>query len=662
MKTIAVMPLKLNNERLPGKNTKLLAGKPLLQWSLEALKKCARIDEIYVYCSDKRIMPLLGDGIHFLERPAYLDLPTSNFSQIFEEFMRIVNADVYVYAHATAPFVSAETICELIDAVHSGEYDSAFCASKIQDFLWKDGRPLNFDAQNLPRSQDIEPIFRETSGVYVFTKQVFTNEHRRIGCHPYVKEVSYREAVDINTYEDFALAESLASVTGGLAIDKKSEDMGCDRVKVLDVTLRDGGCVNDFNFGVQYMNNILDSLVSTKVDYIEVGYLDETKGSVSARTKFVSDGAVENFLKGKNASRSYLAMMDYGRFTARNLIGRKSDSLLVGIRLAFHKKDRKAMLSIGRDILQKGYRLFVQPMLTMRYSDAELLDLINDVKNELPETAAIYIVDSFGEMREDDLARLAKLYEENVPETMSIGFHSHNNLQLSYALAMKFIAMKLKHQIIVDSAVMGMGKGAGNLCTELLLEHMNLKVPGEPKYEITPLLSLMDKVLKVLQQEFPWGYSPEYYLSSFYHCTPSYAAYFYAKQMLPLEQVGELLGKIEPHKAISFDKNYAEQLYSRFRAETSVDDSATVEKIASTIVGKRVLLIAPGKSIGEYADEISELVSMSDIVSIALNNMRFDATFYLITRNELLNDSKHKGKIIITSRERQDFKGEDGLV
>ena len=98
------------------------------------------------------------DGIHFLERPAYLDLPTSNFSQIFEEFMTSVNADVYVYAHATAPFVSTETICELIKAVHSGEYDSAFCASKIQDFLWKDGRPLNFDAQNLPRSQDIEPI------------------------------------------------------------------------------------------------------------------------------------------------------------------------------------------------------------------------------------------------------------------------------------------------------------------------------------------------------------------------------------------------------------------------------------------------------------------------------------------------------------------------
>ena len=100
-------------------------------------------------------------------------------------------------------------------AVQSGNYDSAFCAQEIRDFLWQDGKPLNFNAQNLPRSQDLPPIYRETSGVYVFTKEVFEKYHTRIGKRPFIKIVSYKEAVDINNYEDFMLAERLLNMNGG---------------------------------------------------------------------------------------------------------------------------------------------------------------------------------------------------------------------------------------------------------------------------------------------------------------------------------------------------------------------------------------------------------------------------------------------------------------
>lgn len=206
------MPIKLKNERLPGKNTKLLSGKPLLQYELENLKATNMVDEIFVYCSDPSIQPFLPTGVRFLKRSPDLDLPTSNFTQIFESFMQEIDADIYVYAHATAPFITVETMQRCIQAVQSGKYDSAFCASKIQDYLWKDGNPLNFDATNVPRSQDLEPIYRETSGVYVFTKEVFQKYHRRIGVNPMVCEVSIKEAVDINNPEDFDLAVALASV------------------------------------------------------------------------------------------------------------------------------------------------------------------------------------------------------------------------------------------------------------------------------------------------------------------------------------------------------------------------------------------------------------------------------------------------------------------
>ena len=212
MKIIGIMPIKLQNERLPGKNTKILGNKPLLQHALDNLLETNLCDEIYVYCSDDSIKDYLPTGVSFLKRNKSLDLPTSNFTQIFTSFSNEIDADIYVFMHETAPFVTTNTMKECINAVANNEYDSSFCATVIQDFLWEDNKPLNFDATNLPRSQDLKPIYRETSGVYVFKREVFNLLKRRIGNNPYIKVVSFKEAVDINNPEDFSLAEALLNI------------------------------------------------------------------------------------------------------------------------------------------------------------------------------------------------------------------------------------------------------------------------------------------------------------------------------------------------------------------------------------------------------------------------------------------------------------------
>lgn len=209
MKTVAMMPIKLHNERLPGKNTKLLGSKPLLQYELDSLKAAGLADEIYVYCSSEDVVPYLPEGVEFLKRPEYLDLPTSNFTQFFDAFRKEKDADIYIVCHATAPFITTETMKECIMAVQGETYDSAFCARKIQAFLWKDGKPLNFDPSNLPRTQSLDAIYEETSGIYVFRREVFRDYRRRIGNHPYIKCVSSKEVVDIDELEDFLLAEAL---------------------------------------------------------------------------------------------------------------------------------------------------------------------------------------------------------------------------------------------------------------------------------------------------------------------------------------------------------------------------------------------------------------------------------------------------------------------
>ena len=183
-----------------------------MQYELDSLKETGLCNEINVYCSDEAVVPFLPEGVNFLKRQKELDLPTSNFTQIFSCFMAEKDSDIYVYAHATAPFVTVDTMKQCISAVISGEYDSAFCAVKLQDYLWQDGKPLNFDATNVPRTQDLKPIYQETSGVYVFTKEVFEKYKCRIGMKPFIKEVSFREAVDIDNPEDFDLAEIMLNV------------------------------------------------------------------------------------------------------------------------------------------------------------------------------------------------------------------------------------------------------------------------------------------------------------------------------------------------------------------------------------------------------------------------------------------------------------------
>lgn len=211
MKTVAVVPIKTNNERLPGKNTRNLGGKPLIQYILDTLVTVRGIDEIYVYCSDASIERFLPKGIRLLKRSKSLDRNDTNFTQIFSAFMREIRADIYIYTHATAPFIKSETIEKALVAVHTGKYDSAFSAEKIQDFLWMNGTAVNFDASDIPRSQDLPIIWRETSGVYVFRNNVFEDFHRRVGNKPFFVEVSKKETVDINTYADFRLAEQLVN-------------------------------------------------------------------------------------------------------------------------------------------------------------------------------------------------------------------------------------------------------------------------------------------------------------------------------------------------------------------------------------------------------------------------------------------------------------------
>lgn len=214
MKVVALVPIKLNSQRLPHKNILPIAGRPLCWHLCNTLNQAVDINDVYVYCSDPAVKEYIPEKTKFLQRPAWLDGDTVKGFDIYREFIQTVDADIYVLAHTTSPFIKLSSIENALSHVVSGENDSAFSAERVQTFAWYMGKPVNYDLNDVPRTQDMEPVWVETSAFYIFRKEIFTEHHRRIGFHPYIQEVSGIEAVDIDEKKDYDLACKLAETEG----------------------------------------------------------------------------------------------------------------------------------------------------------------------------------------------------------------------------------------------------------------------------------------------------------------------------------------------------------------------------------------------------------------------------------------------------------------
>ena len=186
MKTAAFVPIRLNSQRVSGKNLRPLSGSPLMCHILRTLTEVEGIDEVYVYCSDERIREFLPEGVRFLRRSEELDRDTTLGREIYDSFTAEVEADLYVLAHATSPFIRAETVADALNAE-------------------------SYSPENIPRTQTIEPVYIETSAFFIFPRALWTGRHRRIGDRPYMAVVDRIEGLDIDYPEDFTMAEIIAA-------------------------------------------------------------------------------------------------------------------------------------------------------------------------------------------------------------------------------------------------------------------------------------------------------------------------------------------------------------------------------------------------------------------------------------------------------------------
>ena len=440
---------------------------------------------------------------------------------------------------ATLQYQLALTVIPVTDTIHTSQDNDMIDGTLDRSQLFNGQTPSGFNLKLLRDS--ISKFSDEEKKTVTGTTQLMLKLGYKIK-----KVVGHTSNFKITTDNDLEVADRIMRTS--------AKHKG---IQLLDCTLRDGGIAINFDFGADKMQEIKSCLEESGVEFIECGYINEKQGSPSGRTCFDNEQSIKNTLlsSGKKVGVKYLAMIDYGTFNLNNLL--QADSLGIdGIRYAFHKENVHEALKEAAIIIDKGYDLYLQPMVTIRYSDEEFRDLITYCNKYLPEAKAFYIVDSFGQMDNMTLLHKLEIADLYVSDKMKIGFHAHNNRQMAFSNAISWMRYPAKHELMIDSSIMVMGKGAGNLCTELIIP---LLIAEGKQYSTVGIYEEINSYIAGLLKDYPWGYSLDYYLSSLYGCTPSYIKIYTADELVKTDDLVNLLKNMPDEKRAACDKSFARQ-------------------------------------------------------------------------------------------------------
>lgn len=320
-------------------------------------------------------------------------------------------------------------------------------------------------------------------------------------------------------------------------------------VKILDCTLRDGGYIINWKFGKEEIVSILDNLSSAGIDYIEAGFLKES--GVNENNTFWN--SPESFAKFTKPLQNYTLMVNFGEYGIEKFNACKTPN--IKIRVAFKKNKQKEALDYIKALTDFGWDVFANPMSTNTYSDEELLFLIGQINKISP--FGLSIVDTLGNMYEAEILDIISFIDKHLSENIAIDFHSHNNLQLSFSNTEALLKTDIRRTLIIDSCVFGMGRGAGNLCTELITKYLNDNYGT--KYNIYPLLKIINTNIKPVYNRKPWGYSTPYFIAAIHGCHPNYAGYLVDLGYSD-ENIDRVMRLIPQEKKTVFDKEFIKSL------------------------------------------------------------------------------------------------------
>ena len=391
-------------------------------------------------------------------------------------------------------------------------------------------------------------------------------------------------------------------------------NIATEKIHLLDCTLRDGGYVNDWNFGHHSITSIYKQLDSAGVEYIEVGFLDERRSFDPNRSIVPNTESFNKIFKDVQKKQALpVAMIDFGTCDLSN-IGDCSTSFIDGIRVIFKKEKIDAALPFCKAIKAKGYKLFIQAISVTAYSDIEMLKYVEQINEIKPY--AFSIVDTYGLLDTKWLTHYFNLIDNNLAPEIIVGYHAHNNFQLAFSNSMNFLHINTKRERVVDATVYGMGKSAGNCPIELLSMQMNKYF--DKSYDINPFLEIMDVNLMPIYQKRFWGYKYNFYISAMQNCHPNYVQYLLDKKTLTVTSINKILSSLPDEKKLLYDETCIENLYVAHQTN-NIDDTEDFDRLAEELSDKEIVLLGPGGSIVENEEKIKRFIREKNAITISVN-------------------------------------------
>ena len=422
--------------------------------------------------------------------------------------------------------------------------------------------------------------------------------------------------------------------------------MSSNDLMLLDCTLRDGGYVNDWKWGFQTARDIIQALVKANVDVVEVGFLRNVD-------KYDPDISVCNHIEElnrllpENTGNTIFSGMAMRSNYDINKLSPYSGSGIEMIRVTAHDYDIEEGMDFAREVKEKGYKLSINPINIMGYSDDRILWIIDQVNHIQPYQFSI--VDTFGSMKRRDLDRIVSLVDNNLDRNIRVSLHLHENMSLSCSLAQHYIDKHLNRPVAVDGSLMGMGRIPGNLPIELIADYLNEY--ADKAYDIDYLMDAIQDYIAPIKGTPEWGYTPAYFLSARFNLHRNYAEHYLGKGDLTNRDINHILARIDAKKKTAFDKDYADQLYEEYKNH-KVDDTTDRDKLMTVLKGGKVLLLAPGATMSTHKREVIDYINAEKPIVISVNFLPEGITpdFAFFSNNKRYDKiSNFSCKTIVTS-------------
>lgn len=386
------------------------------------------------------------------------------------------------------------------------------------------------------------------------------------------------------------------------------------KIALLDCTLRDGAYINGSHFGTSAIKGIIKKLQEARTDIIEVGWLKDAAHEEGSTYYHLPQDAAP-YMVDRQDGIEYVAMIDWDRYDVDNLPPCDGKSINA-VRVVFpHGKHREG-IAVAERVREKGYRIFLQAANTLAYSEADLKDLAQCINACRP--VAISVVDTFGAMFEEDLARIVRTLDAALNPAIAMGFHSHNNQQLSFALTMHFVELlaESERSAIVDASLCGMGRGAGNATTELVASYLDRKQNGN--YDMDAILDAIDTYMEPFREAYTWGYSTPYFVAGMYQCHVNNIAYLQRNHRTNARDMRNIIASLSQAERRKYDYDLLERRYLENQSRL-VDDEAAVRALRQEFAGRTVLLVAPGRSVIDKRERVHAFIKKEQPVVIGVN-------------------------------------------